>query len=147
MTHRRKISAGGVVFRRHQGRLEVSVGEQRDRLTGETTTRLPKGGLEAGETPEQAAVREVEEETGWVATVVAPLGTVHYTYLEAGAEVSKQVHFFLMELTRSEPRRTDGELGRVYWCAIDEATECLSFETERRVVRRAREQLGEQGGR
>jgi 8-oxo-dGTP pyrophosphatase MutT (NUDIX family) len=147
MTQRREISAGGVVFRHYRGRLEVSVGEQRDRLTGDGRTRLPKGGVEAGETPEQAAVREVEEETGLVAKPVAPLETVDYTYLEAGVQVSKQVHFFLMELVHEEPRPRDGELERVYWCPIDEAAVHLSFETERRVLRRARERLEERGCR
>jgi mutator protein MutT len=143
MTQRSETSAGGVVFRRDRGRLEVSIGEQRDRLTGDGRTRLPKGRVEAGETPEQAALREVEEETGLVAKVVAPLETVDYTYLEAGVQVSKQVHFFLMEFAREEPRPRDGELERVYWCAIDEAEARLSFETERRVLQRARERLGE----
>lgn len=135
------------MFRHRGGRLEVSVGEQRDRLTGDGRTRLPKGGVEAGETPEEAAVREVEEETGLVATPVAPLETVDYTYLEAGVQVSKQVHFFLMELEHEEPRPRDAELERVYWCPIDEAAERLSFETERRVLRRARERLQERGCR
>jgi 8-oxo-dGTP pyrophosphatase MutT (NUDIX family) len=143
MTHRRETSAGGVVFRRGRGRLEVAVGDQRDRLTGDVRTRLPKGGVEAGETLEQAALREVEEETGLLAKLVAPLETVDYTYLEAGVQVSKQVHFFLMELAHEEPRPRDAELERVYWCAIDEAAARLSFETEQRVLQRARERLGE----
>lgn len=141
MTQRHETSAGGVLFRRRGGRLEVSLGEQRDRITGELTTRLPKGGVETGETPEQAALREVEEEMGWLARVVAPLETVHYTYHEAGARVSKRVHFFLMALAHDQQQLRDAELERVYWCAIEEAADRLSFETERQVLRGARERI------
>jgi 8-oxo-dGTP pyrophosphatase MutT (NUDIX family) len=136
------MSAGGVVFRRVGEPVEVAVGEQRDRLTGERNTRLPKGKLVSGETPEQAAVREVREETGLEARVTAPLGSVAYAYREGDTRVEKTVHFFLMELTESAPREPDGELERVYWCPIARAAERLSFETEREVLERARERLG-----
>lgn len=130
------------MVRHSGGSVQVLLGEQRDRLSGEHNTRLPKGIVEPGETPEGAALREVEEETGLVGRVVAPLGTIDYTYQEQGVEVAKQVHFFLMELTGAEPGPRDGELARVYWCPIEAAAERLSFETERRMVQLSREQLG-----
>jgi len=127
------MSAGGVVFRRVGEPVEVARGEQRDRLTGERNTRLPKGKLAPGETPEQAAVREVREETGLSARLTAPLGSVAYTYREGDARVQKRVHFFLMELAEDDPREPDGELERVYWCPITRAAERLSFETGERL--------------
>src|SRR4051794_41439855 len=51
---------------------------------GKKVTGLPKGGMEAGETPEQVAAREVREETGVVANVISPLGDVRYTYRRGG---------------------------------------------------------------
>ena len=130
------------MVRHSGGSVQVLLGEQRDRLSGEHNTRLPKGIVEPGETPEVAALREVEEETGLTGRVVAPLGTIDYAYQEQGDEVAKQVHFFLMELTGAEPGPRDGELARVYWCPIEAAAERLRFETERRMIRLSRERLG-----
>lgn len=129
------------MFRRGEAGLEVALGEQRDRLTGAVNTRLPKGKLAQGETPEQAAVREVREETGLWARVVAPLERVSYVYRNGKREVPKEVHFFLMELLEADAGEPDGEFGRVFWCGLDEAAERLSFDTERGVLARARAAL------
>src|SRR5690242_710692 len=58
---------------------------------------LPKGHLEAGESTQQAAVREVEEETGIRGRVIAPLGTVDYWFVDHGRRVHKTVHHYLLE--------------------------------------------------
>ena len=87
------------------------------------------------------ALREVAEETGLAARIVAPLGSVAYVYADARGEVDKTVHFFLMELASAEVGPIDGELERVAWVALDDAERRLSFETERRVVARARQEL------
>jgi 8-oxo-dGTP pyrophosphatase MutT (NUDIX family) len=141
MAARIETSAGGVVFRRNGRSLEVALGEQRDRLTGARTTRLPKGKIDPGETPEQAALREVREETGLAARVVGSLGSVAYAYRERGRQVDKRVHFFLMELAAEEVGETDGELERIRWESLAGARVRLSFETEREVLRRAEAQL------
>src|SRR3954465_8550654 len=57
--------------------------------TGRTVTGLPKGGMEAGETPEQAAAREVREESGSVAAVREPLGDVRHTYRRGGGAAGR----------------------------------------------------------
>ena len=124
------------------GPIEVALGEQRDRVSGALNVRLPKGKLDRGETPEQAAVREVREETGLAGRVIEPLGSVAYTYTtKRGEAVPKEVHFFLMELADSDAGEPDGEFGRVFWCPLDEAAGRLSFETERGVLARARRAL------
>jgi 8-oxo-dGTP pyrophosphatase MutT (NUDIX family) len=135
-----------VVFRRAggdgPGTIEVALGEQRDRITGAQNVRLPKGKLDGGETPEQAALREVREETGLAGRVVEPLGSVAYTYTTTrGRAVPKEVHFFLMELADADAGEPDGEFGRVFWCPLEEAADRLSFESERDVLARARRAL------
>jgi 8-oxo-dGTP pyrophosphatase MutT (NUDIX family) len=132
------------VFRRmgDDGGLEVALGEQRDRLSGALNVRLPKGKLDGDETPAQAAVREVREETGLAGRVLEPLGSVAYTYTtKRGKAVPKEVHFFLMELADPDAGEPDGEFGRVFWCPLEEASGRLSFETERDVLARAQRAL------
>ncbi len=142
----REVSAGGVVFRR-EPKLEVIVAEQIDRQTGERTLRLPKGKLEAGESLEAAALREVAEEAGVRARVVEPLDEIHYRYAQhrRGVSVSKRVHFFLMEHEAGVPAPADREMERVFWCPIDEAVSRLTHGAEADVVRRAARRLRARG--
>lgn len=130
------------MVRRVSGSVEVALGEQTDRLTGQRNVRLPKGKPDAGESLEQAALREVREETGLQARLSAPLGSVSYSYSEAGERVEKRVHFFLMEHSGGPAGPADGELERIVWCPIAAAQERLTFATERDVLARARELLG-----
>ena len=130
-----------MVYRRSRGITLVALGEQRDRRDGERRVRLPKGKLDGAETPEEAARREVAEETGLAARVVAPLGSVAYRYPEARGFVAKRVDFFLMEAEPGALAEPDGEFERVFWCPIEEAGAQLSFEPERDVLERARARL------
>jgi len=141
MTECREISAGGVVYRRVAAGIEVAIAEQRDRITQRTTTRLPKGKIDAGESAEDAAVREVAEEIGLRARVVESLGRVEYDFTEDSKRICKEVHYFLMEWVPGESLEIDGEMDRTYWCAIDEAEKKLTFETEQRAIGWARAQL------
>ncbi len=142
MQENSEIAAGGVLFR-HAGRgPEVVVGEQRDRLTGERTLRLPKGKLDGNETLAQAALREVREETGLRGRIVASLGRVDYTYASAGSAVAKTVHFFLMEWEAGLAETPDGELEGIVWMPIEQARRSLTFDTERAMLERAIAHLG-----
>jgi 8-oxo-dGTP pyrophosphatase MutT (NUDIX family) len=141
MTERREVSAGGIVYRRVETGIEVAIAEQRDRITHRTTTRLPKGKIDPGESAVDAAVREVAEEIGLRARVVGALGSVEYDYTEDSERVCKEVHYFLMEWVPGEALELDGEMDRTYWCAIDEAKRKLTFETEQRAIGWARAQL------
>ena len=103
---------------------------------GKKVTGLPKGGMEAGETPEQTAAREVREETGIVANVLGPLGDVRYTYRRGGLQVRKTVHFFLCEYVEGSTEDHDHEVDEARWIAISGAREALTYPGERALIDR-----------
>jgi 8-oxo-dGTP pyrophosphatase MutT (NUDIX family) len=131
------------VVRRRAHRYEVALAEQNDLHSERRTVRLPKGHLEQGESPEQAALREVLEESGLRARIIAALDVVEYVFFhrEKRARVPKRVHFFLMAHLEGEAHAADGEMERVFWCDIASAESRLTFASERVVVRSARSLL------
>lgn len=102
--------------------------------------QLPKGHVEPGESPDQAAVREVREETGVTGQVVASLPQIEYWFIERGRRVHKQVEYFLLTYVCGDTADFDAqEVSGADWFSWDEGIARLSFENERRVVRLARE--------
>jgi 8-oxo-dGTP pyrophosphatase MutT (NUDIX family) len=136
----RQVSAGGVAFRRHAPNETVEialvcVGPQR-------RWQLPKGIVEEGESPEAAAIREVREEAGIQATLIAPLETVEYWYVgtpRGGERVRyhKFVHFFLLEYQSGDVRDHDAEVEEARWVASRDAVDLLAFKSEQRVMQQA----------
>ncbi len=102
--------------------------------------RLPKGKLKAGESAQQAALREVEEELGVQAQVVRPLGSVSYDYRDPydGRPVTKQVQFFLMTTPRivSDALETK-TFDEVAWLPPEQAAGRLTFSSEQAMVAKA----------
>ena len=133
---RREFSAGGVVLRRVSRGLEVVIAERTDRHRARRSVCLPKGLVASGESAEEAAVREVAEETGVRARILEPLPEVRYRYVSPtdGALVAKRVQFFAMAYEAGEPHPADGEMDRVFWCALERAPALLTYEGERRAV-------------
>ncbi len=136
-----QVSAGGVVYRRRGGGFEValiSVGEQ-------GRWQLPKGLVGRGETPEEAALREVGEETGLACEVVAELERVEYWYFSKGGarrlRFHKFVHFYLMRYLSGDVSGHDDEVNEARWVALEEAEGMLAFKGERKALREAREML------
>ncbi len=141
MKSRNEVSAGGVVFRlRDGGIVDVAL-----ILTHERRWQLPKGWIDDGESPEQTAVREVREEAGVSAEIVAPLGLIEYRYVSTydaePARVHKRVHMFLLRHLDGSTDDHDDEVLEARWVEIGEAEAMLSFKDERRMMAKAREAL------
>jgi len=133
-----ETSAGGLVVDPGQGTAAV-IGRLDRR--GRLLWSLPKGHIEDGETAEQAAVREVEEETGIIGRVVAPLGTIDFWFVAEDRRVHKTVHHFLLRALGGQLSDADVEVAEVAWVPLDELEAKLAYADERRLVRRATELL------
>lgn len=137
-----EVSAGGLVVRIDDGIPVAAIIGRLDRR-GRLRWSLPKGHLEAGETTEQAAVREVEEETGIAGRITARLGSVDYSFAAAGRRIHKRVHHFLMEAVSGELSDADVEVTEVAWVPLSDLPSRLAYAGERRLVARATEILAE----
>lgn len=107
---------------------------------------LPKGHLEGVETPEQAAVREIEEETGIRGRVVGSLGTIDYWFSADGRRIHKTVHHYLLEATGGKltvDGDPDAEAIDVAWVPVTELPNRLTFSNERRIAKAAWDALAD----
>jgi 8-oxo-dGTP pyrophosphatase MutT (NUDIX family) len=91
--------------------------------------------MEAGESPEQTAVREVSEETGIFGRVIAPLGVIDFWFVAGGKRVHKTVHHFLLLAESGELSDEDVEVTEVAWVPLPDVDAKLAYEDERRLVR------------
>ena len=138
LTTKTQTSSGGVVFRKQADSVEVviiSVGEN-------NRWQLPTGLVDRGETPEVAAQREVREEAGVEAEILAPIDTIEYWYVskDRGKPVRfhKYVHFYLLRYLSGDPGEHDQEVNEARWVEIDQAGAMLAFESERKMVSQAK---------
>jgi 8-oxo-dGTP pyrophosphatase MutT (NUDIX family) len=96
---------------------------------------FPKGHVEKGESPEQAALRETREEAGVSARLIGPAGILEYGFLGAKA----RVEYFLVLFTREAGPPEDGR--QRMWCGLDDALDRLSYKNTRKLLRTAWKQL------
>jgi 8-oxo-dGTP pyrophosphatase MutT (NUDIX family) len=156
----REFSAGGVVLRRISGEWAIAViepqkeaaqvlsrvGRGRPRTARKVVLALPKGLVDEGEKPDQTALREVQEETGVTASLIAKLTDIRYVYVRSWGDrerVFKIVSFYLL---RYQSGRIDDisaemrvEVRRALWLPLEEASVTLAYGGERQVVRKAQE--------
>lgn len=127
------IAAGGVVLRGPADQLEVVIaGRDSDR-----TWVFPKGTPDRGETIEETAIREVQEESGLDVEIVRPIGTIDYWFAVPGERVHKIVHFFLMRAYGGDVSRHDHEYDEVRWVSVADARRMLTYDTYRDMLDRA----------
>lgn len=133
----REASAGGVVVRERAGEFDLAVIQPR----GREVWALPKGHVDSGETPQDAAQREVLEETGLRVRPHSPLGEIHYIYQFRGQKIFKQVHFFLFTYLEGEIDSLDPkmrlEVKQARWIPLAEASRILSYKGEREMAEKA----------
>lgn len=137
---KRAVSAGGLVVQdRADGRWALLIARRSAARVLQWT--LPKGGLETGETLEEAAVREVREETGIHADIAGPLGVVDYWFVWRPDEVRyhKYVHYYVMRPVSGHLSERDDEAEHVAWLPIDDALALMSHPNERDLVATLRE--------
>jgi 8-oxo-dGTP pyrophosphatase MutT (NUDIX family) len=139
-----ETSAGGLIWRRSAPHdFEVVL----VRPAGKDAWCLPKGLIEKGETPADAAVRECREETGFTVSPVEPLGQISYVYSRrsdgAGPliRVFKNVYFFLMKFEGGDSAAHDREIDDVAWVGLSEAEHRASYKSERALITKARSLL------
>ncbi len=129
-----EVSAGGVVLRGHD---VVVIVPTRRSADGRKVLALPKGHVDPGETPPQAARREVREEAGVDATLIDELGEVRYWYQREGRKIAKLVTFFLFEYAGGDVADHDAEVEEARWIPLEEALHSLTYKGEREMVQRA----------
>ena len=112
-------SAGGIVVRHESGQPWLVVGSRRRERDGRTWT-LPKGTPNQGESREQTALREVEEETGLTVRITGPLDSIEYWFVQSGTRIHKTVHYFLMEPVGGDLAAHDHEFDEVRWIPFAE---------------------------
>lgn len=112
---------------------EIVLGKRRRERDG-VTWSLPKGTPNGGETTEQTALREVEEETGLQVRILKPVDSIQYFFVQGGRRIHKTVHYFLMEPIGGDLAGHDHEFDEVRWFGLAEAEAVMSFSTEREIV-------------
>jgi 8-oxo-dGTP pyrophosphatase MutT (NUDIX family) len=135
----REFSAGGVLVRQVDGRWTFAAIRPAGKPVG--LWALPKGNINEGEDPAQAALREVAEETGVTARLGEKLGDVRYVYTWAGERIFKVVSFFLVYYESGElgelPAETRHEVDEVRWLPLEEGPKLLAYRGEREMVKKA----------
>lgn len=140
-----EISAGGLIVARHD-RVPVAAVIARRNRAGRLEWCLPKGHLEGEETPEEAAVREIAEETGIRGEVLRRLGVIDYWFNGEDRRVHKVVHHFLLEALSGQlsvAGDPDGEVEDVEWVPVNALPERLAYPNERRLAETAHTVLDE----
>ena len=153
----RAFSAGGVVFRlisddsnEKKGTSDQWSNVQYSNMSVEVVLvgrshsgmwALPKGTPETGETLEQVAVREVQEETGLEVRLIAYIGNISYSFIHDKIRFQKQVRHFLFEAIGGDISLHDAEYDRVEWFSIPEALRRLTYQNEVNILSQAEDIL------
>lgn len=112
-----------------------------------TVWTLPKGLIDPGETPEQAAVREIREETGLIGVIVMPLGQKSFWFYLKNDNVrcKKSVSYFLVKQTGGDVAQFGPEVDEARWFTIDDAIAAVMYRGDVELIEKSRELLQSHG--
>ena len=129
---KKDFSCGGVVLDARQGRvLLVKV----ENFSKAHVWTFPKGHPEANESDTEAALREVQEETGWECRVVKPMIDVAYFYVRDGVRFHKTVRWFLMEPVKKTGTFCEPEVLDCQWFSVEDAKARVSYDSDKKLLK------------
>ncbi|CAB4708626.1 MAG: NUDIX domain-containing protein [Actinobacteria bacterium] len=133
-----EVSAGGLVidFSGTRGLLIGRI-DHKDATGTRLLWSLPKGHIEEGETPEQAAIREVSEETGITSAITRSLGVIDFWFMAGGKRIHKTVHHYLFSEVGGELMAQISEVDEVAWFPLGEIVERLAYPDEKKLIARS----------
>ena len=132
-----EVSAGGLVVDT-TGKLGLLIGrrDQKDTSGKRILWSLPKGHIEDGETPEEAALREVHEETGIESIIEKSLGVIDFWFMAGGKRIHKTVHHYLFRESGGLLAPQETEVDEVAWFPLSEIVERLAYPDEKKLIAR-----------
>ncbi|CAB4587172.1 MAG: NUDIX domain-containing protein [Actinobacteria bacterium] len=135
-----EVSAGGLVID-SSGTQGLLIGriDHKDASGLRLLWSLPKGHIEEGETPEQAAIREVAEETGITSAISRSLGVIDFWFMAGGKRIHKTVHHFLFSEVSGELMAQISEVDEVSWFPLEEIIDRLAYPDEKKLIARSGE--------
>jgi ADP-ribose pyrophosphatase YjhB (NUDIX family) len=142
----REYSAGGIVYKQEAGGIFIlCVKPAASQRTPENPHwGFPKGHIAdhiAGEQAAEAAVREVREEGGVEARIIANLGEIEYSYQWEQRNIFKTVEFYLMEYVAGDPANHDHEIEAAEWLYIDDVPARIFWPGDKEIFEKARKLL------
>ena len=132
-----EVSAGGLVVD-STGKLGLLIGRRdlKDATGKRILWSLPKGHIEDGETPEEAALREVQEETGIVSVIEKSLGVIDFWFMAGGKRIHKTVHHYLFRENGGLLAAQVSEVDEVAWFPLAEIVDRLAYPDEKKLIAR-----------
>lgn len=135
-----ETSAGGIVYKKENNHLYILVSQH----SGHHGWVFPKGIVgdeKKEETKEEAAVREVKEETGIEGRILASLPPITYFYRLEGETIRKSVFYFLMEFVSGDFSQHSWEMEKVEWEPLEKVEERLTYKSDKEIFGKARAEL------
>ena len=133
-----EVSAGGLVID-VTGTRGLLIGriDLKDPTKERLLWSLPKGHIEENETPEQAALREVLEETGIESEISKSLGAIDFWFMAGGKRIHKTVHHFLFRETGGTLAPQITEVDEVAWFPLGRIIDQLAYPDEKKLIARS----------